>query len=185
MPVSFNIPEELPAFHGWLSDAIKNGVRKGALSAAERLVEIITTEIIPDGNPPPVFMGAYRAAWHAEPTPEGADVVNTIPYAPIIEYGARGENIKISKPMLDALTEWVVRKGLVGKPGHTGSTKSQQQAVQARSIAWAIAVHMKKTGIFNREGQQGLRIGEKALVKGRSMIAGEIAREIMNELGDR
>jgi|ERR1700722_287115 len=185
MPVSFTIPGEIPSFNAWLDKGIKEGMRKGALSAAQRIVEIITTEIIPDQNPPPVFMRAYAAGWHAEPTAEGADIVNSVPYASIIEYGARGENIKIGRAMIDAIAQWVLRKGLVGKPGKSGSDARQRQDTQARAIAWAIAVHMKKVGIFNRDGKKGLRIGEKALDKGRAVVGEEIARELMNALGSR
>jgi hypothetical protein len=183
VPVSFSIPGELPAFHAWLADGIQTGIRKGFVSTAFRIVEVITTEIIPDQNPPPIFQSAYRAAWHAEPTKDGADIVNTVPYASVIEDGARGENIKIGRVMIDAIAEWVLRKGLVGKLGKGGA--SSTQLTQARAAAWAIAVHMKKVGIFNRNGTQGLQIGAKGLAKGREFIGEEVAHEIFRALEKR
>jgi hypothetical protein len=180
VPVSFSVPDDLPAFHAWLADGIEKGARNGILSTAMRIVETITSEIIPDQNPPPIFMSAYRGAWHAEPTETGADIVNTVPYASVIEYGARAENIKIGRAMIEAIAAWVLRKGMVGKVGKSGGTSTQ--LTQARAAAWAIAVHMKKVGIFNRDGKQGLRIGEKGLAKGKEFIGAEVAREIFRAL---
>lgn len=172
--------DELPAFQEWIRKGCVDGAKRGALSAAMRGVEIITTELIPGENPPPIFMRAYAAGWRAEATLTGADMVNTVPYASIVEWGARPENIKIGKAMIEALTNWVLVKGLVGK---TTTKNRAEQTVQARQVAWAIALHMKKVGIFNRNGNQGLRIGERALKRVREFIGPEIKREIQRELG--
>lgn len=179
--ISFSL-SELDAFQAWLKAGFVRGAMRGVLSTAMRTVEVITTELIPAENPPPVFMRAYAAGWRAEQTKTGADIVNTVPYAAIIEYGARPENIKVGKTMIDALSKWVLIKGLVGKPGKSGSTRRATQEVEARNVAWAIAMHMKKVGIFNREGNQGLRIGEKALARARTFVGTEIVGEIMKEL---
>lgn len=172
---------DLDGFLKWMRGGIEAASMRGFLSAAERTVEHITTVLIPGEDPPPVFMRAYAAGWHAEKTSRGADVVNTVPYASVIEHGARPENIKIGKAMIDALTEWVIRKGLVGKPKR-GEARGQQM-VDARNVAWAIAMHMKKVGIFNRNGQKGLRIAERAHKKAIGFVREEVKREIEREFG--
>lgn len=179
--ISFSI-SELGAFQEWVKTSVNAGARRGALSAAMRCVNLITTQLIPGEKQPPVFMRAYAAGWRAEPTPEGADVVNTVPYAEIIEYGARPEKIKIGRKMIDALQKWVLTKGLVGKKGRSGTSLRASQEVQARNVAWAIAQNMKKVGIFNREGRKGLRIGERATAQTRKFLPEEMKREILREL---
>jgi hypothetical protein len=179
--ISFPL-SDLDGFQKWLRAGFTKGAMRGAYSVALRTVEVITTELIPAENPPPVFMRAYAAGWRAVQTKEGASIVNTVPYAAVIEYGARPENIKVGKAMIEALQKWVLVKGLVGKPGKSGSSKRASQEVEARNVAWAIAMHMKKVGIFNREGKQGLRIGEKAMAKARTFAGPEILKEVMKEL---
>jgi hypothetical protein len=159
----------------WLEEGLRKGTARGLLSAAERTVSVITTEVIPGENPPPVDEGIYRSSWRAEPTPEGADVVNGMPYASVIEYGARAENIKIGRAMIQALAAWALRKGFVARSGGDA-------AKGAESLAWAIAKSMQKRGIFNRDSNQGLRIGEKALAKAKAFVASEVAREVLREL---
>jgi hypothetical protein len=184
---------DLAGMERWAKAEITKGAKAGMLSAALRCVSIITTEIIPSIAMPPVFDGFYRAGWRAEPTDQGADIVNTVPYASVIEYGARAENIKVGRKMLDALTEWVKRKGLAGNTRGSGiserikaaKTSEEKQAleVEARQIAWAIAQSMRKRGIFNREGRSGLQVGQKALAKAQRFVAHEMAREIRRALG--
>ncbi len=87
--------------------------------------------------------------------------------AGIIEDGARAENIKVGKIMIDALEAWVKRKG-IGKG-----------EMEPRQIAWAIAISMKKRGIFN--GGKGLKILAKAVVGIDRWFAEELKREIERE----
>lgn len=159
-----------------ISDELKKAARRAALSACARTVQIIVTELIPGENPQPVFDAHYKQAWRAEPHDMGADVVNTIPYASVIEYGARAENIKIGKAMIEALTEWVRRKGLVGPRPRTAKARATQED-EARQVAWAIAVSMKQKGIFNRGGKKGLRIAERASKRIGKIFLEEFARE--------
>jgi hypothetical protein len=91
-----------------------------------------------------------------------------MPYAAIIEYGARGENIKIGRKMIEALAAWAKRHGMVGpEPGDD------------TRVAWGIATNLAKRGIFN-EGK-GLRILEKSLKKLQPILDEEYAREIKRE----
>jgi hypothetical protein len=163
-----------------LQKEINAAGRRGALSAAHRLVGVIVNELIPNENPQPVDQGAYRAGWHAEQTPRGADVFNDAPHAPIIEFGARPENIKIGRKMIEALAEWVVRKGLITVEGNIQDTATGQDAIR---YAWMIAMSMKKRGIFNRDGKQGLGILKKAKLMIPKVLAEEIAAEIREALG--
>ena len=170
----------------WLEKGLADGVQRGCVSAAFRLLGIVQNEIIPQENPAPMFDGAYRAAWHVETTKKGADLVNNMPYAPVIEYGARAENIHISRPMIEAIAEWARRKGLTG---HAPGKRSSPEAVaSARQIAWAIARSMQGTpskpgkGIFNRDGKKGLRIAEKASKRVPEFIEEEVRREVRRQL---
>ncbi len=165
----------------YLSKVLGQALRNASLATANRVVGAIQNEIIPEEDPEPVDRGFYRAGWRAEPTPDGADVFNTMPYASIIERGARAENIKVGRKMIQALAEWVQRKGILKvAPGREGKISAQQNAER---IAWAIATSMKTRGIFNRDGQKGLRIAEKATRYVRPYILEETKREIKRLLG--
>lgn len=131
---------------------------------ANRVVSIIQNELIPSANPQPVDRGMYRAGWKAALIEKGAEVTNSLPYASIIEYGARAENIKIGRKMLDALAEWAQRKGIA------------EDDVEAGQIAWAIARSMQKRGIFN--GGTGLRILEKAMARVPDIFREEMAKAL-------
>lgn len=181
MPVVFEI-KDVPGFERWLRRQLKKGARAGALSTAMRMINVITTEIIPAESPPPVFEGFYRAGWRSEPTEDGALVVNTVPYASVIEDGARAENIKVGRAMIEALTRWVIKKGLAGKA--TTAKKKAEQLTQATQIAWAIAMAMKQRGIFNR-GSKGLKIGWKGIQKAKKFVDEEMSREVERALGEQ
>jgi len=170
--ISFRVDQHRE-FAQWLSKGITGAARAGLVSAAMRTVGHITTSLIPAEDPQPVDTGAYRAAWRAEVTEHGADIVNTLPYAPIIEFGARPENIKIGRVMIAALKKWVLRKGFLGS-----GKRSANADAQAESMAWAIAVAMKKRGIFNRGGKRGLRIAEHAAAYAKGIIPEEVRREM-------
>lgn len=144
-------------------------------SAAIRGVGVIQTQIIPSIVPKPVDRGLYRAGWRAVPIlgvggdVAGAEIFNVEPHAPWIEGGVRASNVKVGRAMIDALTEWVKRKGLAGRG------KRYKGDAAARGIAFAIALKMKKQGIFR--GGQGMHV-LGTLMKGRmpSIVQAEIAR---------
>lgn len=165
MTAKFNL-EEAEKIARHIHKGLENAARRALLSTAHRIVQHITTVVIPAEPNPPVDRSLYRAAWRAERTAQGAEVLNTLPYAPIIEWGARAENIKVGRKMIDALEQWIIRKR-IGNPD------------EARQIAWAVAMKMKKTGIYN-EGK-GLRILEKALAKFPEFMKEEYAAEAKKE----
>ncbi len=161
----------------YLGVSIEKVAERAILATAIGVVARITTVIIPAEPRQPVDRGAYRAAWRAKKVPGGAQVQNLLPYAAIIEYGARAQNIKISAAMIKALAEWVIRKGIVGRgKGKAGKAAAQAEAI---SMAWAIAKSMKKRGIFN--GGTGLRVLEKALKGVQRLFAQELKAEIQRE----
>lgn len=148
---------------------IDKAAKRAVLSTALKVVQRITTVIIPGEPRPPIDKRVYAAGWVARGTPDGAMIKNTAPNAAVIEHGARAENIKISRAMIDALAAWVKRKGLHKDGGD-----------DPRAIAWAIAKAMQKRGIFN--GGKGLKILEKGLKGVGRFFAEELKREIEREL---
>lgn len=163
-----------------LEGKLHKAALKGLQSAALRTVQHIQVEIIPREERAPVDRGIYRAGWRMRPTEDGALVYNGVPYAGIVEDGAQAKNVKVGKRMIDALAEWVVRKGLVGKgaQGRDGSGKFKSKGIlltEGRRVAWAIAQSMKKKGIF---GGKGLKIMAKARLRIPQFIEEEVRREI-------
>ena len=183
---------------------IRKAVGLGLFAAAVRGVSVIQNQIIPSRNPQPVDRGIYRAGWRARPLKRGGQVVggeiyNTDPNAGNIELGVRAGNVKIGRAMIDALTEWAMRKGMANRYVQTASTVKlnrktgryaetaakvkyvKKDAGYARGIAWAIAQSMKRRGIF---GPVGLRVlGELMHDRMPSIAAEEIAREVGNKSG--
>lgn len=170
-----------------LGFSIDKAAKRAVLSLALRIVQHITTYVIPREDPQPVDRGAFRAGWRAKKEPDGATVKNTLPYASVIEYGARAENIKVGKKMIDALAAWVLRKGIgiSRTPARTKMTRKQikeSQQNEARKVAWAIAMGMLKKGIFNRGDERGgLRVLEKGLKIAKHAFADELKRELERE----
>jgi hypothetical protein len=162
MAIVFTI-EQGAELGAYLNEKNELALKRACLSAAMRLVQHILTSVIPATSPVPVDRGMYRAGWRAVRTEEGADVYNSMPYAAIIEYGARAENIKIGRAMIDALADWAKRKGLASSD-------------DARQVAWAIAKAMQKKGIYN--GGKGLRVLERATEKVQQFLQEEYAREL-------
>lgn len=162
-----------------LAAKVKLAKERGTVSAGLRLVQIITTRLIPAEDPPPIDQRAYVAGWDTQPTDYGAIVFNTAPHAVIIEHGGRA-GFEIGRKMIDALAEWVVRKGLLGKG--SGSIQGRSQEQEAQSFAWAIATKMRQRGIFNRNGGEGLRIAEKAAALAPGVMVEEIRAELEEAL---
>ncbi len=175
--VKFDISqaEELAKY---LNKSIDKVAKRAILAVAHRIVSHITTVIIPAEPRPPVDRSLYRAGWKAKGDPHGATVTNGVPYAGVIEHGARAANVKISRAMIKALALWVIRKGLV-KPTGKGKKAKAAATNEATRIAWAIAMKMKKNGIFNQG--KGLKVLERALKIVTHAFAQELKREIQRE----
>lgn len=174
--VKFDI-SQLGAIEKYLGSSIEKVAERALVAAALGVVQKITTSIIPAEPRQPVDRGAYRAAWRAKKAPGGAQITNAMPYASIIEYGARAENVKIGAKMISELANWVLRKGIVGKgKGLRGKVRARAEAI---SVAWAIAKAMKKHGIFNQG--QGLHVLEKGLRNVQKLFVRELKRELARE----
>lgn len=135
--------DQAGAFFQQLPEELRVAGIRGLHSAALRLQNVITTVIIPHRTPQPVDRGVYRAGWRTVLEADGAVVENLEAHAIFIEYGVRAENVKIGRAMLEALQEWVARKGIAS-------------VAEAPKVAWAIAKAMQKRGIFG--GGKGLGI---------------------------
>lgn len=158
---------DIAAAPGWikmLEGKRRQAARRGLISAGHQMVSVIQNEIIPSEPRVPVDRGIYRGAWKVKPEEWGALVWNSAPHAPIVEDGARAENVKVGRAMIDALTEWVLRKKLA-----TDQT-------EARHVAWAVAQSMKRNGIFDMG--KGLKIMAKAARRLPEMIVKEVTAEL-------
>jgi hypothetical protein len=157
---------------------VRAAASRGLLAAAHRTVAHIVGSIIPSLPHPPVDRDIYRAAWRAKKDGDGAVVENLAPHAGFIEYGVRAGSVKQGRAMIDALTEWVKRKGIGGRTVTSAGGKTRHvkaSDAEARGIAWAIAKSMQKRGIF---GPKGLRVLEKAGKMIPTFIDQEVAREM-------
>jgi hypothetical protein len=143
------------------------GVR-GLQSAALRGVQVIVTQIIPSRTPQPVDRAIYRGGWRPVMRPDGADIENLEPHAILVEEGVRASNVKIGRAMIQALTEWAIRKRIATR-------------AEAPGVAWAIAKSMARRGIF---GQKGLGILRELVDQHLDRIVREeVQREVEKELG--
>ena len=151
-----------------LGPAMIKGAKRGLVSAAARATQEVVTKIIPQLIPSPVDRGTYKAGWDYGEDSDGAWFGNMSPHAPLLEWGVRAKNVRVSRAMIDALTEWVKRKGL-------GS------GVIARRIAFAIATSQKMRGVFNKG--KGFRVLDKIGKRLPHIIEVEVRREIEREIG--
>ncbi len=162
MAISFDITQH-KEIGEHVEKQVSKAIRAGLLSAAIRTVSHIKTEIVPKLQPVPFDRGVYLASWMFMPTPEGALVYNDQPYAGIIDQGVAPGRVKVGRAMIDALVEWIKRKG-IGDGG------------DARSVAFAIANSLKARGIFS--GGKGMQVVAKAKEKVPEFISEEVVAEI-------
>lgn len=172
--------DEAGAWVKGLKGKLRKAAMKGLLSAGNRMVQHIQVTLIPKAQPHmPVDRGLYRGGWHVRETATGALVYNNAPHAAFIEYGVR--RARIGQAMIDALTDWVLRKGLVARASDRAGRASTRQ--QAQNIAWAIAKDMQRRGIFAKG--KGLGILAAAVEKAPTFIRQEIKREVDTAKGRR
>lgn len=160
--------KEMPGLLGTVRERWFKAAVRGLQSAAARGVQTIVVQIIPSRSPMPVDRATFKAGWRAWPAPDGAVIENFEPHAILIEKGVRGENVKIGRKMIDALTEWAIRKRIVA------------DEKEAKRFAWALAKKMKQRGIFR--GGRGFGILQELVERYLpDYIAEEVAREIEEE----
>lgn len=185
---SFDITKDMDRFEDWIVGELGGATQKGMYSAGLRLLQTIQVTLIPKAMPhPPVDRGIYRAGCAIDgdpgygethdPTP--VTVYNPTPQAPIIEWGARAENIKIGKKMIDALSEWVVRKGIGGetkksvegpaKPSVPKASKSEFEKAFKRLLK-ALADFIKRQKTETHTNEKGEKVAAAVSdAKARSM----------------
>ena len=172
----FETPEQARVWFEQMTEAAR---KRAILATAARLVSHIQNVVIPQTKPQPVDRGVYRAGWRFAEDGDGAVVYNATPQAPLIEYGVRAGNVKIGGA-IKPLTEWVKRKlRPTAKAISARAKKSSKKKftdAEARRIAWAIAITMKKKGIFN--GGKGLRVLERAVPTVPGFFRAEMKREL-------
>lgn len=152
-----------------LPKRLREAALRGLLSAAQRGVQVVVTELIPAAVPQPVDRGLYRAGWkaHALPSGRGAVVENLEPHAALIEHGVRASAVKVGRAMIQALAEWAKRHGFE----------------EPERAAWAIARKMQERGIW---GQRGLGIHAQLNARLRTgIIREEVLREMNAAKGRR
>ena len=168
-------------FAGSLNEAL--------LSAAYKVQQLITTELIPAATPSPVDRGFYNAAWRVRSGVEDgqtfAEVLNDVKHALFIEYGVKSDRVRPGKAMHDALTEWVIRKGLaagrqVMSDGSTRRKNKTTENFEAASMAYAIMMTLKKNGIFDRG--EGLKIAQKARERVPAIVMEELRAAVKDHL---
>ena len=123
-----------------LGAEVRAAAFRGLVLAGVRGLQKLQIQILPRRIPQPVDRGVYRAGWKLRIGPDYVEIYNDSPIASIIEDGVRAKNVKVGLALLEALSGWVMRKGL------------SKDSKEARSIAWAVARNMQKRGIFNDRG---------------------------------
>lgn len=135
-------------YHRKLADrfrpTILRGVRSGAARAIGELVH--ATRTAPAANPAgigtggAVNTGQFVRSWKVIPLPDGAEILNTAPHAPVVDGGRRpGSRF----PPRDALIAWIKRKILAPPPkpprkSKRGSAEDQRAAAEKKRLEAAI-----------------------------------------------
>lgn len=160
-----------------IGSGLTGAMRRAMIRTAQRMLQDINTQLIPGEPHPPVDRGIYRAGWRVEEVAGVVYLVNTVKHALFIEKGVRAANVKIGRKMIDALADWAKRKGIANaQAAKTKKSSASFLSVSAnpyRKAAWAIAKSMAKKGIFNSSSREGMRIGERAVLKFRDYFPRE------------
>jgi hypothetical protein len=150
----------LPSFIGGLFKEYRERQKKGLLEAALKGTSWIKSELIPGIKPfQPSDRGSFKAGWNFKPTDNGAEIFNPVPHAPFINFGVRASNVKVIGPHLE---EWVRRKGIA-------------DGNDIPRVAWAIAMVLRRKGIFQNEQ---FRITERASKYLVDVVSSEVAKAI-------
>src|SRR5512146_3174502 len=102
--------QDAAAYFGVLKNNYRQAAIRGLRSAALRAQQEIVLRIIPSRSPKPVDRAAsgYLGGWRTYPIEDGAVIENQETHAAFIEYGVKAENVKISRRMIQMLTEWFI-----------------------------------------------------------------------------
>src|SRR5258706_10382123 len=102
MPTVKSDVSEAEALARYMKIALERVAVRAIHALALGMVQHVVAVVIPREPRQPVDRGAYRAAWKVKKARDGAWVFNGMPYAGVVEFGARPENVKISREMIVA-----------------------------------------------------------------------------------
>ena len=103
-------------------------------------------KVIDATKPLPVDRGTYRRGFKARRLHSGAMIYNSQKHAPVIEFGRRPGQ---KAPPIEAITDWVIRKGFVPKArrGKKSGWTQWDQRQGAMQIAWLICRKIAARGL--------------------------------------
>lgn len=176
---------EAGSYYRRLGKGYQRAIQRGMIKAGAQAITILheKTETAPPASPRgsvgAFSDGTYKRGWKVSggPGPNSFRTFNTVPYAPIIEYGRRpggwsprggrrGRSSGGTSQYIQALSRWILRKGLVGKLKPNGSRSRASQERQITSMAFAIAKSIANRGLQPRYVlTRSIRPIQEAIVK--------------------
>jgi hypothetical protein len=150
----------------------QEGIKRGIQRAKVRAIGVLKA------NTPKNDTGLLKNAWIVT----GSGVTNTAPHAGIIERGARPHSV--NREGIEALTEWVRRKGLVVHMVSSGpipkvrklTRKEASADKDVSAIVWAIVTHLKK------QGQEGTFYIQKSLPRLNKILEEEVIEALTKSM---
>lgn len=136
-------PQEFAKYHQKLAERLRPTLQRGVISGAARAIPYLVerTRTAPPANPAgkgtggAVNTGAFVGGWRSLPLVDGAALINSKGYGPIVEHGRR---VGAALPPYRAIVEWAKRRlGL-----------SDEEAERA---AYPIRAAIKKRGLIGRK----------------------------------
>lgn len=200
--------KEFALYHRKLAERFRPAVLRGVNSGAARAVSYLVerTRAAPPANPSgigsggAVDTGAFIRSWRAVPMPDGASLVNTSGYSPIIEDGRRARS---KFPPRAALIAWIRRKlSPSPRPRKTSSNKRdsfddrvKERAREAKeskrkrrySMSEAERLYFPIARAIARRGLKGRKIlnADEARTWILELVRREVAAELNREMGRR
>lgn len=161
--------DQLPAWARSLGKRLKpatvRGLQRGAMQALPVLQDAtrFAPPASPAGQPGAVNTGALLRGWRAVPEPNGVLVTNSVPYAPVVEYGRRAG---ARQPPLRVIEQWARRR-------------LRLNAKEAKAAAYPIARAIAKRGLDAR-----LILTDK-LTPLKELVMVAVRAELRRELGKK
>lgn len=156
---------EFARYHQRLADRFRPAIVRGVHSGAARAVGYLVqkTREAPPANPAgigsggAVNTGAFARGWRALRNPDGAELVQVMPYGPIVDRGRRPGS---KFPPRDALIAWILRR-LLTRPtqkrrqfGPRPTDEQQRAAADKARREKAVRGFNAETARRNREDRE-------------------------------
>lgn len=158
---------------------MRRAIAAGITISAERARSLLVTKS-------PVYLGHFKNAWTARShlgASTVASVTNDAPYAGIIERGSRPH--KTSRAAMEALREWVRRKGLVSAIVVKGPRAGARRMVSAKEASKGGRYEAEITRVVNAIVRHWEEFGREGLflVRGNLETFGQwTAKEIREQV---